>query len=341
MMGLALAACATTEPDPRQRADHAVTVVSSSLVDWLTNMPRASEKSGASPMRPPACLEAFERGLQAAIQNDVQEAQQALSECDYAIGRVVEPDRTYLVIFEDEPTAVGATVVLAAAEASDILVEAPHPIFESATVLQAATAMRLLNARAAIVAGAHRCASADVSPCSGKTSVCGTKDAPYPVSDVAHHTANTFHSAHEVLTASTTKAIVVQFHIMGSNENTKVVVSDSTTRDEAGDAQLTGRLRDALRAELGGPPETVVSCQDQNDRRFKFRRLCGTANVQARQLYGSNDACTAEGPSPTGRFIHLEQHFELLETEPGRAAIMNGLRRTLSVAGPVHSTPGP
>jgi hypothetical protein len=70
---------------------------------------------------------------------------------------------------------------------------------------------------------------------------------------------------------------------------------------------------------LGEGP-AVVSCNDANDDRYPYRRLCGFTNVQGRSLNGSLNVCGMSTHAPSGRFIHLEQTWDVLgEFERGWA----------------------
>ena len=150
--------------------------------------------------------------------------------------------------------------------------------------------------------------------------MCGeAEDAPYRTSDVGHNPATLFHVAHEVLAAAWPEAVVASLHGMRRTDGTSIIVSDGSREKRPGDDAVGGRLRDALRAHLG-EGTAVVSCNDANDDRHPCRRLCGFTNVQGRSLNGSPNACGADTDVPSGRFIHLEQTWDVLgEFERGRA----------------------
>ena len=103
--------------------------------------------------------------------------------------------------------------------------------------------------RALILAGAHRCASRSESSCSGRTRICGDGRNPYRTSDTAHNPDTRFHTAHLILTDFWPKAVVVQLHGFGvKNTDAWVVLSDTSRDRRPGDTELTGQVRDGIRA---------------------------------------------------------------------------------------------
>lgn len=78
-------------------------------------------------------------------------------------------------------------------------------------------------------------------------------------------------------------------------------------------------MREVLRARVGGEKRRFVSCQDASDQSEGKIPLCATDNVQGRELNGSTNPCTSAGDKPSGRFLHIEQAWDLLGTgTPGR-----------------------
>jgi hypothetical protein len=94
-----------------------------------------------------------------------------------------------------------------AGSSSDIIVEAPHPLSDEGTALIAVDIYRALDARALLIAGAHRDANSDGS------------------ADAAHENQTVFQSAHESILQKTLEtsgtAIVLHVHGFSSSKHPK------------------------------------------------------------------------------------------------------------------------
>jgi hypothetical protein len=79
----------------------------------------------------------------------------------------------------------------------------------------------------------HRCSDRDSRPCSGETNVCGDRGDQFRVSDVAHHTANTFHLLHMRYTDMDLVTKFVQLHGFNATPSDMAEIGDGTTNDYA------------------------------------------------------------------------------------------------------------
>ncbi|MGC3873104.1 hypothetical protein ACPF7Z_07525 [Halomonas sp. GXIMD04776] len=236
----------------------------------------------------------------------------------YKIDDVVR-DAGKFVVLSPRGRTGKPTVVLSVSAGRDLIAEAPHPLFERGTAQQAVALVEESGARAAIVAGAHRCAASAPSSSPGRTRVCNPepgkgKPQPYKVSDAAHSVDTLFHTAHLVLANLWPAAVIVQFHGMSRGRRdpespfeTWFIVSSGPSSDP-GTSPLSVRLRDALRRRLGSDPGLAVSCQDPQDHaQYRYRRLCGHDNVQWRAF---RDALQVGFASPGSEFLHIEQRVD-------------------------------
>ncbi len=191
-----------------------------------------------------------------------------------------------------------------------LVMEAPHPVFDTNTGTEAVDIFVRANARWLLVSGAHRCANVDPSPCSGTTTACSAAAAPYKISDVAHSVSTPFHATHVALSTRDPALVFAQLH-GNSASCPDALVSASATPTAWPASGFVRAFADALTplgptVGLCGAGYPVSGCN-----------LCGGANVQARATAASADACTiATGDS--GRFLHLEQRLSL--RTPGGAA---------------------
>ncbi len=190
----------------------------------------------------------------------------------------------------------------------NLLLEAPHPGADLGTETQAAGLFLDVSARGLLIAGTHRCASPDASPCTGTTSVCSASsaDEPFRVSDTAHDAGQIFQITHEVLLNSDFSLKAVALHGFEREEgDPHAFVSNGTDKPFNAEA-LANRFAARLN-EITSLTDAARSCNDAGS----SARLCGTHDVQGRYANGSADACTGEAPGATGRFLHVEQSLDL------------------------------
>ena len=289
----------------------------------------------------------FRAMLKTAVMADWDGLKAAAAAAGYRAFALVEDSGWYLVL-DDAVDGLGPTVVLSPAPRRDLIAEAPHPVVDRYTAPETALFVTQLGARAAIVAGANRCAAAAQSPCSGTTKVCKAHGkAPYRDSDVAHNPETLFQVAHEVLSAQWPEAVVFSIHGFAKTKSapdTWAVISDGGKAEGGPADRLTRRLRDRLRVVLGGGDARAVACDDPEDRRFGFARLCAATNAQGRHLNGSADVCRQSVEQASGRFLHIEQTRDLRDPfEYGWRAPRDhaAIRAVLdAVAGVVPCLPG-
>ncbi len=189
--------------------------------------------------------------------------------------------------------------VTAPSPARDLVVEAPHPIFDTNTELQSTAVFLASGAKLLLIAGAHRCADTLASACSGTTDACGAT-AAYRVSDAAHTVELPFFAVHALVSQSFSGTFL-QLH--GNAEACPdALVSDcSGAWSDAGPASALASALASRGVSIGqcGAGYPTSACN-----------LCGTDNVEARMTAGSMAACTTTG-STYGRFVHVEQQLTL------------------------------
>jgi hypothetical protein len=161
--------------------------------------------------------------------------------------------------------------------ASNIIVEAPHPLFDRNTPSIALQVYRALDARALLVAGAHRNANGEGS------------------ADVAHNTSTIFHEVHKTLSrhiASTSGNVIVLqihgFHTSKHDGYPSVVVGFGEEMQPA--ESVLGQQLEAAFVERG---ISVGLCIGD-----VWLDLCGERNVQAAAM-------------ERGVFIHIELDEEM------------------------------
>ncbi len=249
---------------------------------------------------------ALRASLEAAIAGDRFAAAAAADDADYVLC-VEDTDQDLLVWWPRDQTGQ-ARVALRLDPQRDVLVEVPHPLFDTNTMDQGLAIFEGAGARALIAGGGHRCASSAVG-CSGSSTACDRygpePHGVYRLSDPAHATGGTFHLAHVVLAEAYAESVTLQVHGFGSiaeDPDAQAILSNGTTDPVPVDAPVA-RLAETLG--LAGV-EGVVSC-NAGAGVPQVSSLCATTNVQGRQLRGSPDACSSGAGEPRQRFVHLEQ----------------------------------
>ena len=193
-------------------------------------------------------------------------------------------------------------------DAAAVVFEICCSFYDESTLAQGVALFEGLGARNLIASGTHRCASNVASGCDGTTTSCGDPARAYPISDQAHNVDTMFHAAHLAVSSHFDDALVVSLHEFAQDGAS---LSDGTTNDTFTDAPVA-RIATGLAAEF--PDENITVC-NRFEGAVRETRLCGTTNVQGRQLNGSVVACGEAAVEATWRFIHLEQSRTLREDD--------------------------
>ncbi len=223
-----------------------------------------------------------------------------------------------------------------------LVIEIPHPVFDSDTLEQGALALPDVRPRVLAIAGTHRNNHLDVSLCDGQFD--GGED--FRISDVAHHPDNLFHAAHIWLESHLPDMRTVQFHgFCCPGAGTYAGLGDDSVVTNGFDAVPVvsdfGRIwADRIEAQnflADGVDLTTVAIfgEDTN-------LLGATTNLQGRITNGvaSGVECNTPALAASGRFYHLEQDPDVRE-EPQH--ILDALKEALviadALASPCEATP--
>ena len=220
-----------------------------------------------------------------------------------------------LLLLQPEPGAdYGRGLYLVRTGAGrDLVLEAPHPLYDLRSALVAAEVFQAAGGRALAVAGAHRCANAMPAGCDGTTSVCNDDDwGPYRESDMAHVDDSFFQVFHEVLSTEQPSTVTVQVHGMASgDDDPEFSAGDGTETDNPDEWHLPNLLAADLgqRIAAAGSTKPGNSCNREGDENVN----CGKTNMQGRFSNGveAGKICITEAASGTGAFVHLELSKEL------------------------------
>jgi hypothetical protein len=239
-----------------------------------------------------------------------------------------ENDKTYCVLMEVEDADGDGyvdrgwgTFIVDPTASRELFHEAPHPLSDAETDLEAVQIFKGTNSRGFLLCGAHRAANAAASDC----------DASYEESDCAHAVANMFHPAVLEIDAfyGARRHTQIQWHGMGA---TTCASLGAHASQGIAKAPLAGANVLALRknATLYNPTWVVgVPGGGACD-------LDATDNVAGRFLNGVPlaNACGMDAEGATGEFLHIEQHMALRAASGWIAPI----QRTFPIAFPTPPT---
>ena len=310
-LALLLFAASPAAAQPSESPD--IPVVGMPLAAWVASRPHTFPDTLANFETPPDRIAKFRALLESLLARNWAQAVAQARSMDYLLVTIREGGLTFVVASDDSQTGRDPTVIINLIPRRDVIVGAPHMPFEAGTGEQAAILLSDLAGRAAIIAGAHRCASRSFTACDGTTEVCGGAAERFRDSDAGHNVTTFYHAAHVLLTARWPSSIVMSLHGMKEDTEgvrTSVILSNGIRADDTKQTVAT-RFRAMLGRRIT-QPGAVVSCNLPADAVHDFRRLCGFTNVQGRSVNGDANACRGNVDEGTGRFIHMEQDGSVL-----------------------------
>ncbi len=188
-----------------------------------------------------------------------------------------------------------------------LVIQCPHPKFDSNTGKQGIFVYQKADAYAYFLTGTHRCNHISPTACSGTTSVCGSS-AAYRISDVAHNTLAAFHLATEVLRDADDALYFMQLHGFAQQAGDPYAIMSNGSRDTP-EEDFAVAIRDGL-LDVDGVLTFKIGHLD-----LSWNRLLAFTNTQGRYINESVDACSANASSGNGHFLHVEQEYNRLRAD--------------------------
>lgn len=273
---------------------------------------------------------ALEQLMAGSITQSAQSAQSA----GFALIKYTDPQRGLYYVLRDPPItgniSPGGTYVWRPSAAFNAVVEVPHPADDARTHLQGIELFLDANAKFLLLAGTSRRSDATLSPCDDAV----TGD--FRRSDAAHAVKHLFQVAHEVADNRLGAPLFVQLHGFGL-EGFDELLAECGGTATVGSLDLLVNISDGFRDTsangAGAPPGgsfarilndtvneegTIRACLYNQDTSI----YGGTSNVQGRYTNDSVDACTEHAAQSRGRFLHLEQSYDV---RTHQRALMNSL----------------
>lgn len=204
---------------------------------------------------------------------------------------------------------------------NNLVIQSPHPIFDTNTGIQGAYIFKYVDAFCFCISGTHRCNSSVFTNCSGTTTVCGNGSEAYKISDQAHTVEGMFQKTTEVLLKFYQDYFFIQPHGFGKgNNDPDLQMSNGTTLKPAVDylSQLKEnllKLDQSLTFQIGHINTSM--------------ELLASTNTQGRLINKSTEPCGSNGKINSGHFIHIEQaNAKLRDTESNRAKLAIAIAAT-------------
>ena len=258
-------------------------------------------------------LDLWETVLQAILVDDIDLARTQALTLNYSV--VLYTDTTistslYYVLEEKSPKSKhwGTYVFNPNACRNQLVLQAPHSLFDFNTGKQAVFSFIRIGARALFLNGTHRCNHSSLSGCDGTTSVCQGSSSSFQISDLAHHTQNVFQQTTKVIVEQQPNSYFVQLHGFTKLENDPYLILSNGSRDTPTDDKI-GHLKEQLLL-VDSQLTFKIGHLDQ-----AWDRLLGFTNVQGRLINGSADPCDLSPTVGNGHFIHIEQEKSRLRAD--------------------------
>ncbi len=279
---------------------------------FIDQMPRAID--GRSYQQPtPAQLVSWSSMVAYLVEEDLFSADTTAASLGYRVvlftDTTANPHTVYHLLEKvaSSPNHWGTFVLNPSAGRRNVVIQCPHPVFDSNTGKQGIYVFLLTRVYAYFVAGTHRCNTLIATPCSGTTTACTGTDAPYPVSDQAHVTDATFQKTTEVIAAHQPSSVFIQLHGFAQGTgDPDLIMSNGTRMTPSPDYALM--LEDQLLLQDATLTFKIVHIDTD------WTKLTAFTNTQGRFLNASPNPCSISAINSSGRFVHIEQSYAKLRS---------------------------
>lgn len=303
-------------------AQSTIQKASGSLYEKVEQASKNQLKKDSNAFRVPTLgqIKAWQFITQSILENKLEDAQKMITQLSfpYQLTRFTDKfsKREYVLLEENYPLLAGwGFYVFDLNTKSSLVLEIPHPVFDSNTEFQGIDAFLQTGAKAYLLAGTHRRANTQNTPCTQPKS--SDPDANYPVSDVAHAVATPFHIVHETIVNTIPTTVTVQLHGMGERDICPNAFMSTGTKTVTTNSQklLDCLIKNGVEAQVY---DGKTSCP-----------LTALSNVQGRFSNGetknSCDTNAKTSPEP-GLFIHIEQEPVIRRNRESWQPVIDGLR---------------
>jgi hypothetical protein len=324
-------AAVTSAGEPR--LDGALQIMQGDLEIFLTSIAYGEAEDGRWRFPPLEKRNLVRTALEQLLASQISLAAQTAQSAGFALIKYTDPVRGLYYVLRDPPItgniSPGGTYVWRPSAAFAAVVEVPHPADDARTHLQGIELFLDAGAELLLLAGTSRRSDATLSPCDDAVAD------DFRRSDAAHAVKHLFHVAHEVAEDVLDGPLFLQLHGFGSEGYDDLVAQCGSGASGTLDllVNISDGFRDTSASGAGAPPAgsfartlaetiaaegTIRACLYNDDTSI----YGGTSNAQGRYTNGSVDACTEHAPESQGRFLHLEQSYDV---RTHRRDLMNAL----------------
>lgn len=246
----------------------------------------------------------------------------------------VSPNKKYYILEKKSSSSNhwGMFIYNPIALRTKLFIQSPHPKYDSYTGKQGFYIFKNQSCRALFISGTHRCNNSTPTTCSGTSQVCTGQDDPYKISDQAHVVNGTLQKVTEVLNSAISNLYVIQVH--GFDQDTgdpDLIISNGTRYTPNPD--YIPVLRDNLLI-IDNLLTFKIAHID-----LSWTKLIATVNTQGRFINQSSDPCSQSASTSTGRFIHVEQSYNLRNTTTARKKLSDAIGMTFPANALVLTSP--
>ena len=248
------------------------------------------------------------------LNQNISAAQTTASTFNYQVIEYTDtvnlPGQLYYILEEKSPQTNywGVYVFNASPCRENLILQAPHPKFDSNTGKQAVYCFTRLNAKALFISGTHRCNHSSFSSCDGTTTVCSETSSAYPISDMAHNTDTAFQKTTAALLSANSNAVFIQLHGFGKKSTDPYVIMSNGTR-----VTPTIDYSTQIQNELSLTDNSLTFKVAHID--LSWTRLIGFTNTQGRLINSSSSVCDTDASNSNGGFVHIEQEKNKLRLD--------------------------
>lgn len=297
--------------------------------DIIDNMPDLSGNDFSEPTS--SEFVTWQNVIADLLLNDAVAANLHADSIDYEIvlftDNTISPNKLYYILQQTTGSLNywGTYVFNPSACRSELIIQSPHPKYDTNTGNQGIYCFKNTDARVFCLSGTHRCNHSTFSSCSGTSSVCSGSSAAFQISDMPHNTNNAYHKTTELLYNNIANSVFVQLHGFGKKSTDPYVIMSNGTRDTPLGTDYATLLQSQLLAEDNLLTFKVAHVD------LTWTRLIGFTNTQGRFINGENNPCSNAISTTTGRFIHLEQEKIRLRNDASVwIKVSNALANTFS-----------
>ena len=288
---------------------------SGDLEGHLNSLVTALPSSGGNDYVPPTPSEllAWEQLVADVLNGNILPANAAANSLGYDLTQYTDTGRglanPYYLLEEKLPNTKywGVYAFNPNACRDNLVVQAPHPRYDSKTGSQAIFCFTRLSAKALFLSGTHRCNHDSLSSCSGTTGACGSSG-PFRISDMAHNDNSIFHATTKATSIHDSASVFVQLHGFSMQASDPFVILSNGSRDTP-TIDYCARIRDGLLL-----ADTSLTFKIGHID-LAWTRLLAFTNTQGRYLNNSANPCSTSATNGTGRFIHMEQERTQLRAD--------------------------